>query len=63
MQHPIIAQANAKVRYDEFIQQADQYRLINSLPNKKQSLAAVFSGLFRLFKSETIHTATSKTTA
>jgi hypothetical protein len=63
MQHPIIAQANAKVRYDQLVQQADHHRQLSRLPKNKTGIIAIFSGLFRLFKSETAHAAPSNTTA
>ena len=63
MQHPIIAQANAKVHYDQLIQQANHHRQLNRLPNNKQGIAVIFSALLRLFKNETVRAAANKTTA
>jgi hypothetical protein len=66
MQHPIIARANAKVRYDQLVKEADDYRLTKTLTNNKPGIVtqivSSLSGLLKSLNNETVHSTTSSTT-
>ncbi|MCB8945004.1 MAG: hypothetical protein H6658_14735 [Ardenticatenaceae bacterium] len=48
MNHPIIANENAKARYNEFLYEAEQYRL-ESKVTKRHGLAQLLSMIISLF--------------
>ena len=67
MQHPDIARVNAKVRYDQLVQESDDYRLLQNLVNRNPGIVAQIvsslSGLLKSLNNETVHSTTSSTTA
>jgi hypothetical protein len=67
MQHPVIASANAKVRYHELVQEADLYRQTRFLkPSNPGFVARALSyvvGVLRPLNTKAIRTTVSNTTA
>ena len=67
MQHPVVANANAHVRYNELIQEADLRRQIKLLERNKPSFfarsSAFFTGLFAQLNTRTVRATTEKTIA
>ena len=65
MIHPTIASANAKVRYNELIQEADHYRQISSLKTNDSGfftrVLSLIRGMFRPLNTKGVRT--SKTIA
>ena len=67
MQHPAIASANVKVRYQELVQEADLYRQISLLkPSNPGFVARALShvaGILRPLNTKAMGTTTRSTSA
>ena len=65
MQHPVVASANAHVRYNEFVREADLRRQIKHLelthPGFFARAAAFVTGLFASLNTEAVRATTGNT--